>query len=60
MFQEDIGLVHQIAREIAKEEIAKAIKELTPKPVEAEAKVKSKIDATETVLAPTEASKKAK
>lgn len=34
MFQEDIGLVHQIAREIAKEEIAKAIKELIPKPVE--------------------------
>lgn len=31
MFQEDINLVKQIAREIAKEEIAKAMKELAEK-----------------------------
>ena len=48
MFQEDIGLVagmiRQLAREIAKEEIALAIKELTPKPVVVEAKAEPKVD----------------
>jgi hypothetical protein len=41
MFKEDIGLVESIAREIAKEEIAKAIKELTPKVIVKEVKMET-------------------
>ena len=66
MFKEDIALVETMAREIVKEEIAKAIKELTPKPVMAglkvEAKVEPKIEpkAEPKVAAHAEAPKKAK
>ena len=59
MFKEDIGLVESIAREIAKEEIAKAIKDLTPKPVKATTKVEVEVEPPK-VEAPAEAPKKAK
>lgn len=53
MHQEDIGQIYEIARAVAKEEITKAIKELTPKPVAVEPKMDTvKVD-TKTESEPT-------
>ena len=46
MLRDEMAWVEEIARTIAKEEIAKAIKELTPKPVKAvEPIIEPKVDA---------------